>query len=46
MPGRSVVLGVLQAAVDDYGKGYFNAGAGYREYFPDAGTVLGLLRMG
>ncbi len=25
VPGRSVFFGVLQAAVDDYGKGYFNA---------------------
>ncbi len=25
VPGRSVFFGALQAAVDDYGKGYFNA---------------------
>jgi Inverse autotransporter, beta-domain len=42
VPGRSVFLGVLQASVDDYGKGYFNAGAGYREYFPDQERVLGV----
>jgi Inverse autotransporter, beta-domain len=41
VPGRSVFLGVLQAAVDDYGKGYFNAGIGYREYFPEQQRVLG-----
>jgi Inverse autotransporter, beta-domain len=41
VPGRSVFLGVLQAAVDDYGKGYFNSGIGYREYFPEQQRVLG-----
>jgi hypothetical protein len=41
VPGRSVAFGVLQAAVDDYGKGYFNSGVGYREYFPDQDRILG-----
>ena len=42
VPGRSVFFGALEAAVDDYGKGYFNAGAGYREYFPEQDRILGL----
>jgi hypothetical protein len=41
VPGRSVVFGVLQAAITDYGKGYFNSGVGYREYFPDQDRILG-----
>ena len=41
VPGRSVFFGALEAAVDDYGKGYFNAGAGYREYFPEQDRILG-----
>jgi parallel beta helix pectate lyase-like protein len=41
VPGRSVVFGALQAATDDYGKGYFNAGVGYREYFPEQDRILG-----
>jgi hypothetical protein len=41
VPGRSVFFGALQAAVDDYGKGYFNVGAGYREYFPEQDRILG-----
>jgi Inverse autotransporter, beta-domain len=41
VPGRSVFLGALQASVDDYGKGYFNMGVGYREYFPDQQRILG-----
>ncbi len=41
VPGRSVFFGALQAAVDDYGKGYFNSGVGYREYFPNQDRILG-----
>ena len=41
VPGRSVVFGALEAAMDDYGKGYFNAGVGYREYFPEQDRILG-----
>jgi hypothetical protein len=41
VPGRSVFLGVLQAAIDDDGKGYFNMGFGYREYFPEQQRILG-----
>jgi hypothetical protein len=42
VPRESVLFGAIQGAATEYGRGYTNAGLGYRQYFTDYDRIGGL----